>query len=76
MRISDSRIYGWPSSLRSMRLLTSLALVLLEGCAVHAPSCDGRFEPINVPAPVSTDAQEEGTSSETSPDSDTDHERR
>lgn len=52
------------------KLITVSALALLQACAVSAPSCDGRFEPINLPAPVGIDADagadagEEGRSSE------------
>jgi hypothetical protein len=38
-------------------------MALLQGCAVNAPSCDGRFEPINIPAPVGAGGGEEDSTS-------------
>ncbi|MFC4311683.1 hypothetical protein ACFPN2_21535 [Steroidobacter flavus] len=56
------------SSVASTWVIVS-TLALLAGCASNAPSCDGRFEPINVPA-VSV------AEDRSSPESDGDHERR
>lgn len=74
MRIANSRVCSCHTALRSWRQATIFMVVwfvpLLQGCAANAPSCDGRFEPINLPAPVSTGAAEDGATSE----SDSDHE--
>lgn len=45
-------------------LIGALGFALLQGCAVNAPSCDGRFEPINVPAPASVEPAQEDRSAE------------
>ncbi|WP_203167814.1 hypothetical protein [Steroidobacter gossypii] len=36
------------------------ALALLQGCAMNAPSCDGRLEPINVLSSVGMEADTAG----------------
>lgn len=71
MRIKDSSVSARRFARRCAPCSLMLAsLALLQGCATNAPSCDGRFEPINLPAPVSAgEAPEEASS-----DSDADHE--
>lgn len=41
-----------PRGRQALNLFAASGLVLLQGCAVQAPSCEGRLEPINAPAPV------------------------
>lgn len=63
MRIANSRMNRCHTSPLSVRLPMFIMFVLsasvLSGCATTAPSCDGRFEPINLPAPVRTAGQAE-----------------
>jgi hypothetical protein len=76
MRIANSLMFRWHRWRRSARVLPTLIVVsvaaVIQGCAVNAPSCDGRFEPINVPASVNTEVGAERSTS----NPDADHERR
>lgn len=38
------------------KFIGASAFALLQGCVMNAPSCDGRLEPINLPAPLGMDA--------------------
>jgi hypothetical protein len=44
--------------------LAVTGLLLLQGCATNAPSCDGHFEPINPAALVQQSTLEEGAANE------------
>jgi hypothetical protein len=73
MRIANSRIDRCSTfSRRASAVIVAATLTLLQGCAVNAPACEGRFEPINLPAPVSRVREVEDKPA--SSDSDTAHE--
>lgn len=55
----------------ALNVLAVSGLALLQACAVNTPTCDGRFEPINLPAPVQVEEAEEKDLSE----GNTQHER-
>lgn len=68
MRIAESVVHR--SQVHSQRppLVTKamalFSLLVLQGCTVNTPSCDGRFEPINRPAPVSIGDEKDDTAAE------------
>ena len=51
------------------KLIALGILALLQGCTVNAPSCEGRFEPINLPAPVEDGSTQKNVPSEQEPTS-------
>lgn len=58
-----SHVRQWQAR-ASIASLVLCSLVVLPGCTVNPPSCDGRFEPINRPAPVSDPLESEEVAAE------------
>lgn len=73
MRIVNSYPFRSQLSVRPAHAGATLialgGLALLQGCTVNAPSCEGRFEPINLPAPVEDGPAPKDSSSEQEPTS-------
>ncbi len=68
MRIAESVVHRSQVHPRRARSVTKWiacsSLLVLQGCTVNAPSCGGRFEAINRPAPVSIGDEKDDTAAE------------